>query len=125
MLKPRRVRKIKWLYRLFDRVNAKYFDGKLPLLRIKISKNEINCCGAFLWDSWVDKNKCRIIFNGELVKVATDGKLEETMKHEMAHYEFYLKDKNCGDGDAIFEKRLSELKCNPIAISSDGACYRF
>jgi predicted SprT family Zn-dependent metalloprotease len=65
------------LYRMFDKVNDKYFEGRLPRPRISYSDRML-IAGSFA----SDKNELRI---GKKYHEIFRDEIEDTLKHEMIH----------------------------------------
>lgn len=99
---PGKLPSIDELYRLFDRFNWLYFDGKLPQAKIEYS-NRMTSAGSYSPDRKLIKisRKYHDIFPEDI---------EDTLKHEMIHIIHYRHDK-------AFKREAKRIGCSLKAKS--------
>jgi hypothetical protein len=123
-------RDIKWLYRIFNRLNNRYFNGVLPPIKIRIIDglsdkaphfgNRALAMAAFLDSNETKDNGCEIwldkycllqhpIFKHYYPVCCVIG-------HEMVHYELFLNGDDNSEGSPKFQDRIAELGFTEYAL---------
>ncbi len=82
------------LYRLFDRFNWIYFDGKLPQVSMEYS-NRMTAAGSYT-------PQRKLIKIGRKYHELFPGEIKDTLKHEMIHVRHFIH-------DAAFKKEAERL----------------
>ncbi len=106
------------LQTLFDRLDRTRFDGRLPAVPLRVSRRMTRSLGTIRYGGGgVDspRSVVEIAISADLLLPGNDGALEDTMLHEMAHAEAWLRHGHRGHGRAW--RRIAErVGCTPRAL---------
>jgi predicted SprT family Zn-dependent metalloprotease len=98
---------------LFDRLNRTRFDASLPPVSIRVSHRMTRSLGTIRYG---EGTVTEIAISADLLLPANRGVLEDTMLHEMAHAEAWLRHGQRGHGTAW--RRIAErVGCTPRALT--------
>ncbi len=102
---------------LFDRFNRTRFDGSLPVIPIRLSGRMTRTLGTISYDSVGGRRRVReIALSADLLIPHNRAALEDTMLHEMAHAEAWLRHGHRGHGPA-WRSVAERVGCTPRALT--------
>lgn len=137
--KPKRRRSVNGretepLRALFRRLNREQFGGKLPEIPLRVSRRMTRSLGTIRYGSGsvgdpaasADRDDGRskeasravaeIVISADLLRPTNRAALKDTMLHEMAHAEAWLRHGRSGHG-AIWRRIARRVGCRPRAVN--------
>lgn len=101
---------------LFDRLNGKRFGGSLPRIPLRISRRMTRSLGTIRYGQGDGaRTVTEIAIAADLLLPANRASLEDTMLHEMAHAEAWLRRGHRGHG-AVWRRIAERVGCTPRAL---------
>lgn len=98
---------------LFDRLNKERFDGRLPAIPLRVSHRMTRSLGTIRYAP-EEGGVTEIAISADLLLPPNRAQLEDTMLHEMAHAEAWLRHGHRGHGRPW--RRIAErIGCTPRA----------
>ncbi len=121
--KPRRDRPVNGretepLRQLFRELNADRFGGELPEIPLRVSRRMTRALGTVRYGDGADPARwvMEIAISADLLRPGNRAALEDTMLHEMAHAEAWLRHGHKGHGRPW--RRIAErVGCRPRAVN--------
>jgi hypothetical protein len=102
---------------LFDRLNGERFLGGLPAIPLRLSRRMTRTLGTIAYGSAGDRRTVReIALNADLLLPANASVLVDTLLHEMAHAEAWLRHGHRGHG-AVWRRIAERVGCEPRALA--------
>lgn len=101
------------VYRTFNRTK---FGGRLPEVPIRISRRMTRSLGTISYGGRGEDRRVReIAISADLLSPANHGVLEDTLLHEMAHAEAWLRHGHRGHGE-VWRAIAERVGCTPRAL---------
>jgi hypothetical protein len=105
------------LMRLFDEYNLRHFGGQLPPVPLRLSRRMTRALGTigYLEDGGVRRIR-EVVISADLMLPANAHILRDTLLHEMAHGEAWLRHGHRGHG-RIWRRIAQRVGCVPEALT--------
>jgi hypothetical protein len=100
---------------LFDRFNRDRFDGRLPRIPLRVSHRMTRSLGTITYGRGEERRVTEIAISADLLAPVNGVVLEDTMLHEMAHAEAWLRHGHRGHG-AAWRAIARRVGCTPRAL---------
>jgi hypothetical protein len=102
---------------LFDEYNRRHFGGRLPRVPLRLSRRMTRALGTI---GYLEENGVRrireIVISADLMLPANAAVLRDTLLHEMAHGEAWLRHGHRGHG-RIWRRIAERVGCVPEALT--------
>ena len=102
--------------RVYRQFNRSRFGGRLPEVPIRVSRRMTRSLGTISYGGRGDERRVReIAISADLLAPANRAVLEDTLLHEMAHAEAWLRHGHRGHG-AVWRSIANRVGCTPSAL---------
>lgn len=100
---------------LFDAFNDRHFGGRLPAIPLRISRRMTRSLGTISYGPGPRRTVTEIAISADLLIPSNRAVLEDTLLHEMAHGEAWLRHGHRGHGKA-WRQIADRVGCTPRAL---------
>jgi len=102
---------------LFDRYNAAHFGGRLPRIPLRLSRRMTRALGTISYGEAEGSRIVRdIAISADLLMAGNEEVLRDTLLHEMAHAEAWLRHGHRGHGK-VWRRTAERVGCAPTALT--------